>query len=204
MSTLLASILLNTSLGIRPPPDYREEKVQEVLTELDALSSSGRLSEVIERGASFEESFEPTSDVAYEMGLAANRLGNRADAFFHYRRAIELEPGHAAARYDRGELWLLEDDLGSAKEDFEMAAIHRPEHWAAHFRLAHVAAAEGDTVGMESHLDRAIATGLNFQLLEADPEWRTWASDEDRGPVLKRVILRYSNEETWKRMGAEP
>ena len=113
-------------------------------------------------------------------------------------------PAHAAARYDRGELWLLDHDIESAKEDFEVAARSRPDHWAAHFRLAHVSASEGDTIAVEIYLDRAIATGLNFQLLEADPEWRDWAREPDLGPVLKRVILRYSNQETWQRMGAEP
>ncbi len=204
MIPVLASLAVGVTFGMRPPPDYREEKVGAALEELDALSAEGRLEELIELGLAFEAAFEPTSDVAYELGLAANRLGKRDEAFFHYRRAIELEPGHAAARYDRGELWLLEDDLGAAEEDFGVAATHRPDHWAAHFRLAHVAAAKGDTTSMEMYLDRAIATGLNFQLMEADPEWREWARDPDRGLVIKRVILRYSNEETWKRMGAEP
>jgi tetratricopeptide (TPR) repeat protein len=174
------------------------------MDQLEFLADRGQLDELIDLGIAFEASFEPTVEVAYEIGLAANRLGRTDAALYHYRRAIELDPDHAAARYDRGEILLSAGDLDAAKDDFEVAAAQVPDHWVVHFRLAHISAVELNTSSLETHLDSAVAHGMSFEVLEADPEWRAWASHSQLGPVLKRVILRYSTEDTWKKMGAEP
>ena len=204
MSIPFAAWCVGLGLWIRPPPDYRAEKVDQILDQLEALGSQGRLQELIDLGAAFEADFEPTVEVAYELGLAANYLGREDEALFHYRRAIELDPQHAAARYDRGELLLISGDLHGAKDDFEVAAVQVPDHWVVHFRLAHISAVELNTSALETHLDNAVAHGMSFEVLEADPEWRAWASHPQLGPVLKRIILRYSTEHTWNKMGAEP
>jgi tetratricopeptide (TPR) repeat protein len=204
VSVLFAARVVGLALFIRPPLDYREEQIGRVIAQLEALGADGRMLELIDLGTSFEADFEPSVDVAYEVGLAANRLGRSDEALYHYRRAIEMDPNHAAARYDRGELLLARGDLDGAKADFEVAAEMVPDHWVVHFRLAHIAAVELRTLAVETHLDQAVAHGMSFEVLLADHEWRAWVKHAQLGPVLKRIILRYSTEETWKKMGAEP
>ena len=205
MKTTFAFYLLHTLWVIRPPQDYREEKISGQLQQLEEMLAQHEYQSVIDQGIRFQDRFEPSPAVAYEVALAARLMGNVDLAFQYYDRVIELDPQHAAARYDRGEIFLLTlGDVESAKADFRIAAEMVPEHWGVYYRLAHIAGYELDMQALEANLDLAVAHGLDFQVLVQDPQWRQWAKHSTIGPVLKMVFLRYTTESVWREMERAP
>ena len=56
--------------------------------------------------------------ISYEAGYAHNQLGEFDVALRHYDAALKRDPDMVAARYDRGELHLIRDDLDEAADDF--------------------------------------------------------------------------------------
>ena len=186
--------LASLARAARVPPDYREALGEGWARQIEALARKGRVEEAVALGERLSSAVEPLPAVEYELGLIANQLGDAAAALTHYGRAIEARPDFAAPRYDRGELLLLGGDLDAAAADFAVVARVRPEHWAAHFRLAHVAAARGDPAGLERHLLEALRHGFDFRAVLEDPSWQRWARDPAMGPVIGRLIGAYSDE----------
>ena len=142
----------------------------------------------------FEETVGASADLIYERAYALNRQGEVDDALDAYGEALKLDPDHAAARYDRGELYLAQGEDAAARADLEAAARLRPDHWAAWFRLAQLDARAGDPEGMEAHLIEALRQGFDLGLLVADPHWRAWFQDPRLGPVLTRLVTVYGDE----------
>ncbi len=186
----------------RPPPDYRAGLHARAAADLEQLNAVGRFDEAIERGKRFDDRVERAAVVAYEIAFAHNRKGEVDEALDWYDRAIEADPRNAPARYDRGELRLLRDDTEGAAEDFGVAAEERPTHWVVHFRLAQVAGLRGDDRAFREHLTEALRHGFDFRTILDDPQWRTWAQDEDLGRVLRRLIIAYSDETLWEKLSA--
>lgn len=186
--------LLALCLALRPPLDYRTEVVNAATTELEQLNAVGRFDETVAAAERFEDRLWPAAPVHYELALALRGLGKERKSRAAYDRTIELDPDYAPARYDRGELRLIEGDNQGAREDFDAAARQRPDHWAVHFRLAQLSGREGDTDGLETHLTDAIRHGFDLRVLLDDPEWRGWAKDPDRGPVIARLITVFGDE----------
>lgn len=178
-----------------PPPDYRAEVMGQAVRQLEALQAAGELDAVVREGARFQEHVAPDAGVAYEVALAENRRsgGGRA-AMKAYDAVLALDPAHAAARYDRGELHLAAGDTDAARADFEAAAAAHPDHWVVHFRLAHLAGLAGDARGLEDHLTEALRHGFSFRTITADPTWRAWMRDPALGSVIARLIVVYDDE----------
>jgi tetratricopeptide (TPR) repeat protein len=203
---LAFGIMLATALAAPPPPpDYRAEVVGQAVRHLEALQAAGQLDAVVREGERFQEHVEPHADVAYEVALAENRRsqGGRA-AMEAYDAVLDLDPSHAAARYDRGELHLSAGDAEAARADFLAAAEARPDHWVVHFRLAHLAGLAGDARGLEDHLTEALRHGFSFRTITADPTWRGWMRDPALGSVIARLIVVYDDESLIEELRGTP
>lgn len=197
---LLALALMLPAQAVRPPTDFREVVHRSAAAELEALNARGDFAAVREHGQRFLDRVEPSARVLYEMAYAANRQGERRAALGLYDRAIEQDDELAVAFYDRGELHLLEDDVAAARADFEAAARLRPDHWAVHFRLAHLAGRQGDPEAFDAHLMAALRHGFDFRTVVQDPDWRRWAAHPELGRVLRRLIVVYSDEALYDAM----
>jgi tetratricopeptide (TPR) repeat protein len=206
MSPLLVPILctLGDAAAASPPPDYREELREAVAHRVEALGAQGDLPAALDLAARFERRIGPSAAVAYEAGLLANRAGDAAAALRWYDRALSADPGHAAARYDRGELHLRAGRLDAAQADFEAAAAARPDAWAVHFRLAELGAHRADPAAFDRHLADALRHGFDFREVATDPNWQSWARDPLLSPVLARYILVYSDPRILDTLQGEP
>lgn len=197
----MSGILLGVSLLIarpvwagREPPDFRAELFSAAAAQAEAYNAEGRFADAIAFGERFQRAVAPAADVAYEVAYAYNGQGELDAALRAYNTVIELDPHHAAARYDRGELLLARKRYADARVDFEEAARLRPDHWVVHFRLAELAGRDGDSVAFEAHLTDALRCGFDFRTALADPTWRGWFRDPKLGPVLVKLITVYSDE----------
>ena len=187
-------VLMTSALAARIPPDYRAELHRAAAAEVAGLAARGDVAGAMELGKRFQTRVEPSAAVLYELGLLHNQLGQLSEAMDHYDRTIALAPDNAAARYDRGELLLENGETEAARVDFEIAAEHRPDHWAAHYRLAQLAGHRRDSAALESHLMAALRNGFALQTLLADPIWREWARDSELGPPIAGLIVVYGDE----------
>lgn len=205
MHALAAALLLaGAALAARPPADYREVVHRSAAAELEALNARGQFEAVRSFGDRFVSRVEPAALVIYEMAYAANRMGEVLPALRLYDRAIALDPELAVAFYDRGELHLLQGDVETATADFEAAARLRPDHWAVHFRLAHLAGRQGQAQAFETHLLDALRHGFGFRTVLSDPDWQAWARDPTLGRVLRRLIVVYSDETLYDQLRGTP
>jgi tetratricopeptide (TPR) repeat protein len=178
----------------RPPPDYAEVLVREAAARLEATNLQGRYAEAVEWGGDFQRQVLEAAAIEYEIAYAWNALGERQRAQRHYRRAVALEPDHAASWYDLGELLLLEGDLAAAEEAFARAAALRPDHWAGAFRLAEVAARRGQAERFEEQLRLALAAGFSFRVVVGDANWLGYYRDPALRDVIRRLVTVYSDE----------
>ncbi len=178
----------------RPPPDYAQVLVREASARLEALNTQGSHADAVEWGEDFQEQVLHAADLEYEIAYAWNALGERQRARRHYRRAVELEPDHAAAWYDLGELLLVEGALDDAELAFERAAELRPDHWAGAFRLAEVAARRGDAPRFEEQLRLALGAGFSFRVVVGDANWLGYYRDPALRDVIRRLVTVYSDE----------
>ncbi len=185
-----------------PPPDYREELGERAAADVAAMAADGDVDGAVRLARRFTREVAPLPAVLYEEGLALYRAGRTDAALRAYDRCLELDPNHAAARYDRGEIRLARGDLDGAREDFAVAAREAPDHWAVHFRLAHLAALDRDPRAFEAHLLDALRHGFDFRTIVDDPQWKAWARDPELGPVLERLIVVYSDEALLDRLRA--
>ena len=129
-----------------------------------------------------------------EQAGLARLLGRPGDAAAGLRQAVALEPAFAAAWYDLGELLLLEGELEAARAAFLQAQQLRADHWAGSFRLAEVAARQGDPLAFEVHLKEALRRGFSLRTVVGDPNWARYYRDEDLGEVMRRFITVYADE----------
>lgn len=194
MLVFIVLLLLCTVEAARSPPDYRSDLHQAAAAEVAALAARGQLEEAMTLGKRFQARVEPSAAVLYELGLLHNQLGQTSEALDHYDRALLLNPDHADARYDRGELLLVQGAVERARADLEAAARLRPDHWAAHYRLAQLAGHRRDSTALEAHLMASLRNGFDLQTLLADPIWRQWALDPELGPPIAGLIVVYGDE----------
>ena len=199
-----AVLMVGAASAARPPTDYRAVVHRSAAAELEALNARGRFEDVRAFGDRFVDRVEPAALVLYEMAYAANRMGEVGPALRLYDRAITLDPELAVAFYDRGELHLIQGDVAQAQADFEAAARLRPDHWAVHFRLAHLAGRQGQAEAFETHLLDALRHGFDFRTVMSDPDWEEWARDPTLGRVLRRLIVVYSDESLYEQLRGAP
>jgi len=189
---LLLSLRLSAAAPL--PPDYADELVRAQARRLEALNAAGQPEVALAEGRRFVQSVRDAAAVRYEMGLAANRLGDLGRARDEYDAALRLDPEHAAARYDRAELRLGRGDLDGAREDLLVAGRLRPDHWVVPFRLAQIAGRQQDPRALEAQLEEAVRRGFDLRTLFADPEWRAWMDDPTLGPPIRKLVVVYSDE----------
>jgi len=189
-----ALLLVGAALAAREPADYREELFHAAAAQVEALNADGRYEDALALAKRFQRGVEPSAAVGYEAAYALNRMAKLDDALEAYGEVIALDPNDAAARYDRGELLIAMGRADEAREDLEVAARLRPDHWAAHFRLAEIAGHDGDTTAFEEHLMAALRQGFDLHTLLADPTWRGWFHDPKLGPVLRKLVIVYGDE----------
>ncbi len=200
----LLLICLSTVLADRPPPDYAEVLSRQAATLLGAFNVEGHYADAVEWGEDFQDQVLQAADIEYEIAYAWNALGETGRARRHFRRAVELEPDHAAAWYDLGELLLFEGSLDDAERAFERAAALRRDHWAGPFRLAEVAARRGDPQRFEEQLRVALSTGFSFRVVVGDAHWLGYYRNPDLRDVIRRLVTVYSDERLLLAFEEEP
>jgi tetratricopeptide (TPR) repeat protein len=107
--------------------------------------------------------FAPRPDLAdslVQVGEQALAAGDLTAAEDRFARALEADPGSAAARIGLGRAALARDDLAGAEDHFTRALELEPRAVAARVGLGRVAGRQGHTAEAREHLERA---------LEADP-----------------------------------
>lgn len=191
---LLLALVARPAVAAREPPDYRAELVRAAAARAETLNAQGLYPEAVDFAERFQEGVTPAADVAYEAAYALNRMAKLKAALAAYGEVLALDPDHAAARYDRGELLIALGRPEDARADLEAAARLRPDHWAAHFRLAELAGRAGDPVALEEHLMQALRQGFDLRTMLADPTWRSWFRDPRLGPVLQKLVIVYGDE----------
>lgn len=189
----------------RDPQDYRARLHQDAARQAEVYNAQGRPADAAALCEEQVGAFGEDAAVLYEWAFALNALGKLDRAEERYGRVLAREPRHAAAAYDRAELRLLRGDVDGAAADLKVAAQERPDHWAAHFRLAEVAARRQDPAAFEAALMAALSNGLDLRSLGPDPDWQGFARDPEVGPVLVRIVSVYGDPATLEqlRRGAE-
>ncbi len=191
-------ILLGTIAAVYaelPAPSYRVHLEQGAAQAVAQLARDQGLDAARRFAEEWQKELGTSAALAYELGLACRLAGQDAEARQHLDRALKLDPEHLAARYDRGELRLLEGDLDGAAEDFALVVRLAPGRWAGHFRLADLAARKRDIPGLSAHLDDALRSGFDLRTLIGDPRWREWLTDPELGPPLRTLILEYGGDD---------
>ncbi len=187
-------LCLATALADRPPTAYPVVLAREAAARLEASNVQGAYADTVEWGEDFQEQVLRAADVEYEIAYAWNALGEVGRARRHFERAVELEPDHAGAWYDLGELLLFQGELDDAEHAFERAAALRPDHWAGPFRLAELAARRGQPELFEEQLRRALSCGFSFRVVVGDANWLGYYREPALRDVIRRLVTVYSDE----------
>ena len=176
-----------------PLPDYRDTLGGRLSAPLAQLNEAGQYRDAIKLAGRLGRAVGRMAAISYEAGYAHNQLGEFDVALRHYDAALKRDPDMVAARYDRGELRLLRNDLEEAADDFLDVVRLKPAHWGGHFRLAHIAGLTQDPVLFERHLMAAIRHGFDLEKVIGDPDWGRFVAHSDLRPVLRKVVVLYGN-----------
>jgi tetratricopeptide (TPR) repeat protein len=191
----------SVAMAVRPPPDYAHVLDTDLAKQVASLNKVHAFHEAVALAKRIETHVAPLPGVAYEAGFAHNQLGHIDQALTQYNLAIALDPHLATARYDRGEIYISLRRWTEARADFINVVAAEPEHWAGHFRLAHIAGATGESKAFERHLTEAIRHGLDLHSLAADPTWFGFAQDEVVGAAMRKVLVLYGSEALLREFG---
>ena len=197
------TICLLTGLAGAGPslPDYRSKLNLDYGQTLAELNGSGRYRESIQMGGRIQRSVDRFPRVSYEIGYAHYQLGELDAAVRNYDTALRQDPELTMARYDRGEIHLLEGRLKRAREDFMAVVTQTPTHWAGHFRMAHIAGLASEAEAFEEHIMSAIQHGFQLASVRTDPDWNAFAQHSTLRPVLRKIIVLYGDDELRKWIG---
>lgn len=192
-------LLFALAAALAPAPDYPAELGARLAAEVRAVAETDSEA-AIALAARIETDVGALTAVRYEAALVRNRAGLIRPAIEAYTRVLELDPDHVGALYDRGELRLIaqSDDptaRARAKADLQRAAELRPDHWAVHYRLAVLAAQEGEADVMESALLTALTHGMAPSLLLQDPAWRPFLVAEPAASRLRRLLRTHGSSD---------
>ncbi len=96
-------------------------------------------------------------DALYARGHQYQLEGNLVAAADAYRRAIQLNPEHAAALYDLGYVLQLEGQNEAAIDCYRRALAHQPRNAFAHYNLGTLLQAKGDARAAIAQYEEAAA-----------------------------------------------
>ena len=186
------------------PPDYRSVLGADYGRLISDLNGAGRYREAIQVGGRIQRAVDRFSLVSYEIGYAHYQLGELDAAVRHYDSALVRDPNLTMALYDRGEIHLREGRIESATRDFLLVVEHAPNHWAGHFRLAHLAGLEADAESFERYLMGAIRVGFDLDTVINDPDWMGFTRVPTIRPVLRKIIVLYGDDQLLQWLGENP
>jgi tetratricopeptide (TPR) repeat protein len=86
------------------------------------------------------------------MGLVLMRMNQTEKAMGFYRKAIELDPGFAEARYHYGIALEKSGDTAAAEEQYDRAVHLKPNYAEAEYNLANIFLKAGREPGLAASL----------------------------------------------------
>jgi tetratricopeptide (TPR) repeat protein len=99
----------------------------------------------------------PDKVLPHELsGYASARLRRLSEASQDFRRALELDPANAQARYNLGTTLMLEGELDEGIEQLRQAIRLKPAHVWAHTNLGTALTLRGNPTAAVEHFRRAI------------------------------------------------
>lgn len=104
----------------------------------------------------------PSAYAAFLEGTAAEERGDLALSEIAYRRALDLEPGMAAARVNLGNLMYRRGDVEGARAAYEQALDHDPTQPEARFNLGNLLEDLGETEQAIAELRRVCWIAPDF------------------------------------------
>jgi tetratricopeptide (TPR) repeat protein len=169
--------------------DYRSVLGSDLAEQVAGLNRVGRYRDAIKLAGRIHRGVARLAPVSYEAGYAHYRLGELSAAVRQYDAALRRDPSLAMAHYDRGEIHLSEGRIDDAAADFAAVIRLSPNHWAGHFRLAHLAGLAGESELFEEHLMTAIKNGFDLDTVTADPDWIGFTQHNLIRPVLRKIAV---------------
>lgn len=113
----------------------------------------------------WSQSGSPTTDLLMDRAASVGQDGDVALALGLLDAIVELQPGYSEVWYRRGQLYLLNEDLASALNDFQETLALEPRHYPAVIAIADILSALGDiNAALSSY---RLALELNPHLQEA-------------------------------------
>ena len=106
---------------------------------------------------------KPSADVHLELGVVEGQRGNLTEAAAQFRRAIQLDPGVAAAHLMLGIVLRRQADHKGALDQFRTAVKLNPDNVDAQYNLGRELKADGDTAGAIAAFRRAIELKPDFE-----------------------------------------
>ncbi|MGA7615021.1 MAG: tetratricopeptide repeat protein, partial [Thermoanaerobaculia bacterium] len=124
----------------------------QVLFDFAVADLARRAEPVVRRAADRARSGEDDLDADgwYELGCGLEMTGS-SDASDAYRRALEIDPGHADAHLNLGRLLHERGDLAAAEDHYRSARRSRPGDMTIEFNLGVVLQDRGETRGAIEH-----------------------------------------------------
>jgi len=111
-----------------------------------------------------------------KLGIILDKTNRRPDALTAFSRALDVEPDHPDALFNRAKVELLEDYLVDARRDLDRLLKAHEDYAAARYLEAHLCMAEKDTTGAKAALTKFLA------LPKTDPRMKASAED-----MLKKI-----------------
>jgi len=185
-------------------PDYRAALGEDLAGHVSRLNQAGRYRDAVKLAGRVSRAVGRLAHVSYEAGYAHYQLGEYDVATRHYDAALRRDPSLVSAAYDRGEIRLITGERDAASTDFLTVVRLTPNHWAGHFRLAHLAGLSSDPVLFEEHLMDALHYGFDLEVVMADPDWNQFVQDPALRPVLRKLIVLYGNDRLTSWIGERP
>jgi tetratricopeptide (TPR) repeat protein len=118
---------------------------------------------------------KPSTDALGALGLALSALGRDDEAFACYRKALAIDPGHAATLHALGIALHKAGRNDEAMASFERAIAVKPDHADAHFMLANILQGRGRLADAMMHYGKVLAV-----------EPRNHAAHNNLGTVLQK------------------
>ena len=109
-----------------------------------------------------EATLGPTAYTCFVEGRAAEERGDDDGAVTLYQRALDLDPGLAAAMTNLGNLRYRQGDLATARAMYEHAVEHDPNQAEARYNLGNLLDDQGETERAIAELRRVCQLAPDF------------------------------------------